>query len=146
IGRDDVIALDGRLKDLKYAGGWERLESLAAASAVEADATASRDSRTARASAAFRAAATAASELRALRGGESASDQLWSLLAFIAAHERVSTDDMPGFDAHLRARAAVLSVLASLGDAHREHDDRPVPLAELLATVRRWIESQTFSS
>jgi hypothetical protein len=57
----------------------------------------------------------------------------------------VPDQDVPGRDEHLRARSAVLGVLESLRDAHRAHDDRPVPLADLLATVRRWIGSQTFS-
>jgi len=141
--REDVTALDGRLKDLKYAGGWERLKSLAAAS--PSDGRGDRDTRTARAAAALRAAANAASELRALRAGESASVQLSSLLRFVAAHERVPEHGMPGRDGHLRARAAVLGVLESLRDAHLAHDDRAVQIGELLATVRRWIESQTFS-
>jgi len=147
IGRDDVAAVDARLKDLKYAGGWERLDSLAAAAstAAETDIGARRDSKAARAGGTLRAAAAAGMELRALREGDSASSQLSSLVAFMAAHECLPGQDLPGRDAHLRARSAVLGVLESLRDAHRAHDDRPVPIADLLATVRRWIGSQTFS-
>ncbi len=145
IGREDIAAVDERLKELKYSGGWERLESLAGATPDSAGVVADRTSKTARVSAALRAVAAAAAELHGLRAGNSASDQLASLLNFIAIHERVAAADAPGHDAHLRARAAVLGVLESLRDAHRAHDDSPVPLGELLATVRRWIEGQTFS-
>ena len=141
IGREDVTAVDGRLKELKYAGGWDRLESLAGTAEEDAD----RDSKASRAAAALRASAAAAIELRALRAGDSASTQVSSLIGFIAAHEQVPAEDTPGHDAYCRARGAVLGALQSLRDAHRAHDDSPVPLGELLATVRRWIESQTFS-
>ena len=144
IVREDIAAIDDCLKDLKYAGGWERLESLAGATSDSA-AAAGLTPKAARASAALRGVAAAAADLRGLRAGDSASDQLSSLLTFIASHERVPAADAPGHDAHLRARAAVLGVLESLRDAHRAHDDSPVPLGELLATVRRWIEGQTFS-
>ena len=145
IGREDIAAVDERLKELKYSGGWERVESLAGATSDSADVVAGRTSKAARASAALRAVAAGAAELHGLRAGNCASDQLSSLLNFIVIHERAAAADAPGHDAHLRARAAVLGVLESLRDAHRAHDDSPVPLGELLATVRRWIEGQTFS-
>src|SRR6185436_18483884 len=119
IGREDIAAVDARLKELKYSGGWERLESLAGATPDSADVVAGRTSKTTRVSAALRAVAAAAAELHGLRAGNSASDQLASLLNFIAIHERVAAADAPGHDAHLRARAAVLGVLESLRDAHR---------------------------
>ena len=84
-------------------------------------------------------------QLRSLREGDAASIQLSSLLAFIAAHERLPDRMCRGVTRIFVHAAAVLGVLESLRDAHRAHDDRPVPLADLLATVRRWIESQTFS-
>jgi len=145
IEREDVAAVDGRLKDLKYDGGWERLESLAASASATDDQDAGRDSKAARAAVALRAAAAAASELRALRAGGSASTQLSSLIEFVTVHELAPAEGMPGVDAHRRARAAVLGALQSLRDAHRAYDDTPVPQGELLAMVRRWIESQTFS-
>jgi RecB family exonuclease len=67
------------------------------------------------------------------------------LLAFITRHEKIPVDDAPEYEAHLRARAAVLSALALLRDAYRRHDDRPLPVPELVATIRRWLEGQTFS-
>lgn len=145
IEREDVAAIDDRLKELKYDGGWERLESLAAAGSATGEEYAGRDSKAARAAVALRAVAAAASELRALHAGGSASTQLSSLIEFVTAHEVAPADGMPGHDAHRRARVAVLGALESLREAHRAHDDMPVPLGELLAMVRRWIESQTFS-
>lgn len=145
IEREDVAAVDARLKELKYDGGWDRLASLAAGGSAPVEADAGSDSKAARAARALRASAAAASELRSFRDGDSASKQLSSLVEFVAAHERMPAEGMPGHDAHRRARAAVLGALESLRDAHRAHDDTPVPLGDMLATVRRWIESQTFS-
>jgi RecB family exonuclease len=147
IDREEVAAADGRLRDVKYVGGWERLASLALESPGAAPANASRPrlSRTARASNALRAAAEAARELRPMFDPASASAQVSALLAFIAAHERLPTPDQAWYGPHLRARAAVLAALESLREAHQLHDDAPLPLAELLNTVRRWIEAQTFS-
>ena len=63
------------------------------------------------------------------------------VLAFIGAHERLALVD----DRHLRARAAILSALEMLRDAHAAFDDGPLSSAELANGVRRWIEGQTFS-
>jgi len=143
----DVAALDERLKDLKYSGGWDRLEALAADTPIgDVPVAKRRPSKSAGFAAALRAAADVAIELRGLREGESVSLQLSSLLAFIAAHERIPDSGTPGRDGHLRARAAVLGILASLRDAHRVHDGTPLEVAELVTTIRRWIEGQTFSS
>ena len=46
----------------------------------------------------------------------------------------------PGTGRIFARAAAVLAALESLRDAHQRHDDAPLPLAELLNTVRRWIE------
>ena len=148
VEREDVAAADVRLREVKYVGGWDRLASLATDSAelVPADAGRRRQGlRSTRASAALRAASMAAAELQPMIEAGSASSQVAALLAFVAAHERLpdSRDEWHG--RHFRARSAVLAALESLRDAHRAHDDAPVPLAELSNTVRRWIEGQTFS-
>jgi CRISPR/Cas system-associated exonuclease Cas4 (RecB family) len=135
VGRSDVAAADGLLRDVKYVGGWERLSSLAAET----------DRARGRASTALRAAAAAGAELRAMIDAPSASQQVSALLAFVAAHERRPRPADEWYPRHLRARAAVLAALESLRDAHRLHDDEPVAIAELSGTVRRWIEGQTFS-
>ena len=147
IDREDVAAADARLREVKYVGGWERLASLALESpeAALADASRRRTTRTARASNALRGAAQAAAELRPMLDSGSASGQVSTLLSFIATHECLPTPDQPWYGPHLRARAAVLAALDSLREAHRRYDDAPIPLPELLSTVRRWIEAQTFS-
>ena len=143
---NDVAALDERLKDSKYSGGWDRLEALAADAPTESGSGAKRrPSKSGDFVAALRAAADVAIELRGLREAESVSLQLSSLTAFIAAHERIPDPGTPGRDGHLRARSTVLGILASLHDAHRVHDAAPLQVAELVTTIRRWIEGQTFS-
>jgi RecB family exonuclease len=148
VEREDVAAADARLREVKYMGGWDRLASLATDSAKLASADAGgrrRGSRLTRASAALAAASAAAVELQPMIDASSASIQVAALLAFIAAHERLPDPRDEWCGRHLRARAAVLAALQSLREAHQAHDDAPVPLAELLNTVRRWIEGQTFS-
>ncbi len=127
--RPDVAAADATLRALKYVGGWDRLASIAAERNVPA----------------LSAAAAAATELREATGAPSASAQVMSLIAFVSTHERLPGEQDPWRARHLRARAAVLAALESLRDAFQGHDDRPVPLADLTNTVRRWIEAQTFS-
>jgi RecB family exonuclease/inactivated superfamily I helicase len=141
IDRHDVAAADRKLRDIKYVGGWDRLASLA--TAPEPDAP--QRTRPGREMSALRAAAAAGAELRPMIDAPLASEQVSALLNFIAAHERLPQPGAPWHAGHLRARAAVRSALELLRDAHRLHDDAPVPLPELANTVRRWIEGQTFS-
>jgi hypothetical protein len=140
VGRPHLAAADRLLRDVKYLGGWERLSSLAAEIDIDGQNEARRT-----ASLALRAAAAAGAGLRALIDAPTASEQVSALLAFVAAHERQPQSTDEWYERHLRARAAILSALESLRDAHRLHDDEPVPIAELSGTVRRWIEGQTFS-
>ena len=123
----DVAAADRRLREEKYAGGWERLSSLAG----ELPAIA--------------AANDAALALQPLLNGGTASEQIATLIAFIRTHEHLPHAGDPGHERHLRARAAILSALADLRAAHAAHDDEALALPDLVAAVRRWIEGQTFS-
>lgn len=123
----DIAEADGLLQGLKYHGGFERLSALAPESA------------------ALRAADRAAVGLRPVLVAPRASAQLAALLEFIRSHERLPASGDPWAERHLRARAAVLDALAAMGDAHARHHDEPLGIAELSATVRRWIEGQTFS-
>jgi hypothetical protein len=43
------------------------------------------------------------------------------------------------------ARVAIVNALEGLAVAHERHDDTPMDMEELAGTVRRWIESRTFS-
>lgn len=142
----EIAAADTLLRDVKYVGGWDRLRSLAAE--AEQSSTASRGGRSSlwtRAAPALAAAASAAAELRDLVDAPLASAQIAALQAFITAHERLPSATDEWFGRHLRARAAILAALESLIEAYRLHDDQQLPLAELAGTLRRWIESQTFS-
>jgi len=90
-------------------------------------------------------AARTIDELAPLAQIAPASAQLDRLAAFLQAHERMPGPADPWFDRHHRARAAILGALVELAAAHRLHDDPPVGIAELAATVRRWIEAETFA-
>jgi hypothetical protein len=133
---EEVAALDSMLRELKYLGGWERLERLANRPSSDPKA---------RGGDALKAAAAAAEFLRPLREAASASAQIEALLTFIRAHERVPEGDALWVSRHLRARAAVLDALESLARAHAAHDDAAIAVDRLASAVRRWIEGQTFS-
>ena len=147
IDAEDTAALDRRLRELKYVGGWDRLASLANDPTALAlpGAGRRRGATSAHPSSALRAAAAAAAELRALLDGATASAQVSALLKFIAAHERLPDRRAEWYGRHLRARGAILSALELLREAHQLHDDAPVPLPDMVNTLRRWIEGQTFS-
>jgi RecB family exonuclease len=132
-----VAALDARLREQKYLGGWARLEALGAERPDNPEA-------------ALRAAVSAAKALRPVRDAATASAQIQGLLEFIEAHERVvvrltpdATDE--SLARHRRARAAIVEALQSLARAHATYDDAPLSPERLAGAVRRWIEGQTFS-
>ena len=145
IVRADVSALDRVLLEAKFLGGWQALASLATA-LPERTAGASRTAAQWRLAA---RALTAALELAPLfermRNGASASEQITALLEFAAGFEAQAPDGFDRAERHRRARAAIIGALVALRDAHARYDDRPVPVPDLWATVRRWIEGQTFS-
>ena len=129
LSRQDISALDISFREVKYLGGWGRLTSLAESSGLPA----------------LRAAAAAADELSAVSEGPTATRQLDTLRSFITRHERLPSVSDQWYARHLRARAAVMAGLDALRDAHGRHDDEMVPVAELAAAIRRWIEGQTFA-
>ena len=149
--RARVSALDTRLRELKYLGGWDRLNALAEHATFASSAPtarkddADRRGRRAGAGEALQAAVAAAEALRPLREAAAASSQLRALLEFVLAHERLPIDDSVSTARHLRARAAVIGALEALADAHARHDDAPLPVDRLAGAVRRWIDGQTFS-
>ena len=127
----DVPALDAWLCEVKYSGGWDRLEGL---SDIPPAAQAGID-----------AAREAAAALRPMLSASTASEQIAVLREFLKRFEEIpgGTDDW--IPRHLRARAAILVALDSLRDAHARHDDEPLDVTELSGSIRRWIEAQTFS-
>ena len=126
----DVAALDRRLREIKFSGGWERLASV---------------SLTGRAAEALTVARSVAAELAAIQTAESAAAQLETLLKFLDKFDAASDPAAPYGDRHLRARCAVMATIESLRDAYARHDAGALTLDELTASLRRWIDSQTFT-
>jgi RecB family exonuclease len=132
----DVYQLDRYLVDRKFLGGVERLASLGACDP---------GSRHAPAAALAAAAARVVEELAAAATAMTAAAQIEGIVAFITNHERPVAGDEPWLPRHRRARAAVLSALDMLREAHAAQDPAPLSIAQLSGAVRRWIEGQTFS-
>jgi len=131
--RPQVAALDRALLDARYIGGLAALRSLV-------------ETRVGRkAGNALHVAIAVATELDSVQQPIPASQQLDRILAFLRGHEAPPPVDEPVRARHLRARAAVLGTLTALRDAHVRHDDPAVPFVEVAATVRRWLEAQTFA-
>ena len=145
VTRLQTAALDRVLRDAKYLGGWDRLRQLA--STVDArTAVATREGhRWRQAAPAVAAAVAIAGELDAIGTASSASAQLEVLSTFVARHERPPRAEDVAYERHLRARGAILGALGALADAHRRHDDRAFAPGDLIATLRRWMEDQTFA-
>jgi RecB family exonuclease len=132
VGRLDVAAVNHAYSEAGYFGGFDHLQKFAT-------------SATGRGGRAAQAAAAAAEELRPLATAQEPSVQLGSLLAFLAAHDRTPPASDPLRERHLRARRAIVSAIQQLRRAHERLDDSPLPLAEIAAMIRRWIEGQTFA-
>ena len=143
VDHSGVAALDAWLREIKYLGGWDRLEALAAEPAHAEPRRANRLQQ--KALGTLHAAAAAARDLRFAIERPSASAQFRQLVGFVNRHERLPQSDDPALGGHMRARGAILGALAALADAHAAHDDEPLLVTELANTVRRWIERQTFS-
>ena len=70
--------------------------------------------------------------------------RLASLVAFLHAHEAPPPSDPDPRARHLRARAAILAAIQAFGRAADKHA-LTLETDELAATIRRWIEEQTFT-
>ena len=127
----EIPALDAWLREIKYAGGWDRLSELSGApSAAQRGLEAARD---------------AAAALGPILTAAAASQQIRLLRAFITRFEVVPSGADEWISRHLRARSAILAALDGLGDAHARHDDERLDVTELSGSVRRWIDAQTFA-
>ncbi len=147
-GDSSIDAMDELLRDVKFSGGFDRLASIASESSDEHGTTRQRKRRSAlwkRAAPALASAHGVATALAPLREEAAASVQLAALLAFLHAHESLPEPAAAWTSRHMRARAAVLSAIAALRDAHARHDDQPLTIAELAGSLRRWIDAQTFA-
>jgi len=129
----DVDAFERRLVESRYLGDPQALVSLAARWNGSG-------------AAAARAAVTLTTALEPFDVVARVSAHASRVLDFLRAHERIAFTDDGLRSRHLRARGAVLAALEELRQAARAFDDPPVRFGEVAATVRRWIESQTFSS
>jgi RecB family exonuclease len=142
----DVAALEVGLAAFDFGGDADRLESLAAAwlgGAVSPP----RDPRWDR-EGASRAARAAAEVVRALEGviqQGPASRALAALLTFLNRFTRPVAPADPLAERELRARRTVVALLDGLAEAFRRHHDPLWTAEELAATVRRWIEGETFT-
>ena len=144
VGRPEIEALDASLRDAKYLGGWDRLRQLASDPAART-ASRVRGGRHSSPAPAMAAALTVAADLEPIAAAATASDQIGRLLSFVARHERTPREGEPGHEARLRARAAILGALTALRDAHARFDERPLAVEDLVGSMRRWIEAQTFA-
>lgn len=129
-----VSLLDRKLSEARYLAEPARLARLAQEWSKPKD--------LARAA---RAAAAVVDHLSALMADGRPSEQVDSVLRFLAAHERQPRAAHPVRERHLRVRSAVLGALARLREAHARFDDAPRPFAETVALIHRWIEQQTFA-
>lgn len=94
---------------------------------------------------AARAAADAYRELEPFRTATTASAQVGAIAAFLRAHERTPELDASWRERHLRARAAVLTVLDELQTAFERHDNEPRDPDGLTGSIHHAIEAQTFT-
>jgi hypothetical protein len=143
VDRAGIAALDAWFREIKYLGGWDRLEALAAEPL--GGESHRREKLQLRARPALESAAAGARALRAVIEAPTASAQFRQFVSFVNTHERLPPREDPAFADHMRARAAILGGISALADAHAVHDDGPLLVTELANTVRRWIERQTFS-
>ncbi len=138
-----IAALDRWLSERRYLGEAAELSRLA--EELASDPGDSRMRHRAAAAVAARAAAGAADRLAGLASPARPSEHLDVVLSFMRSHERVDGFDDALLERHRRARGAILGALEGLKHACLTHDDTPAAFSAIAATVRRWIEGQTFS-
>ena len=127
----DLAPLDRALSDAGYLGDIDTLDRVEARSAAVS-----------RAAAVLKAAAL---ELLPLRDPAPLGSHLDVLLAFLSNHDNVPGPDDPLRERQLRARGAVIGTLRVLRDAYTRFDSTAVEFETVAASVRRWIDGQTFA-
>jgi RecB family exonuclease len=150
IDRWSISALDRALSQARYLGEVGHLSQLAVRWQAGGEHR--------HAWPALGAAVSAAEELLPLREAAPASTQIQRLLSFLESHG--AEQALPISDAGVcapwptgtaggarqrRARTAIIDTLKALASASRAHDDAPLDIDGLRATVRRWIEEHTFA-
>ena len=144
LAADAVEALDRALHEVRYAGGRAALDRLAAAWAGADEGTGAGHGE-GRAAAAARVAARLAAELRLLEQPAPPAAQLEVVASFLQRHRSGGAAPAAARERESRARAAIGDGLAALARAYRAIDDTPAAFPELMQSVRRWIETQTFT-
>jgi RecB family exonuclease len=139
----DIAWMDRALADARYLGGLDRLRALADRWIDEAARTGATEESRGRARAA-RALVAAAEGLERLCGDSAApSTQLGTLATFLDRWERPSS--AADTVRHRRARAAVRTSIATLRQAFARFHDEPASFEDIVATLHRAIEAQTFA-
>jgi RecB family exonuclease len=121
----DISALDQALSSAGYLGDVEALERIDMPAAA--------------------ALARVGGELLPLRELLPLARHLEVLTTFLSVHDQPLRPDDPLRERQLRARAAVLATLNGLREAYARFDATPMDFDAVAATVRRWIEGQTFA-
>jgi RecB family exonuclease len=151
---EQIAAVDRLLAEHAYLGGRDSLHRLANALSGPASSSSSAthpfvpesDSDTPRRpQPALRALLAIADALDPLRTPAPAAEHLDRLLTFLERHSAMVADAGPWESRARRARAAIHGVLAVLRDEYRRFDAMPVDFEQVMAQVRRWIESHTFA-
>ena len=142
VALDDAAALEAVLAERRATGGAATFPDEVAALA-RTGRGAHIDVAGARRAAA--AATRVAAALEPYRTASSGSAQVDAIAAFLRRHERAVSPEDGWAERHLRARAAVFSILDGLIEAFRRHDNRPRPHEELSALLHHAIEAHTFA-
>ena len=138
-----VEGLDRTMREVGFSGGRRMLDRLAASLGESDQTDQSTDARVTLAGVA-RLAARLSDELSALDSEAPPSRLLETLAAFLRRHTSERPPPEPICEREHRARTAVWAAVEELAGAHQELDDTEVSFAEVVAMLRRWIESQTF--
>jgi RecB family exonuclease len=123
----DIAVLDRVLSEAGYLGDVVALEAVSGTSRGGA------------------AAVLVARELVPLRDRRTVAEHIDIVLEFLARHDAVPGAEDPLRARQLRARAAIHGALHGIRSAHRDCDASAEEFDTVAATVRRWIESQTFA-
>jgi len=142
IGLPEIAALDVALGAAGYLGELQMLEQTVASWGDRASASGTSLAAGVRAG---ETALAAARELLPLRSPAPVADHLDVLLRFLTLHDAPPASDDPLRQRLLRARSAILGALIALRAAHASFDPAPGSFDDVAATIRRWIEGQTFS-
>ena len=142
IGQADVTEFEQQVLALRVPGEPASYAMIAASPAPNDKRQAKRH---ARASRVARIASSAWASLAALADPSAPiGARMQSLAGFLEKHEAPPPSDEGTRERHLRARAAVLSAIRAIGHAADKHG-LTLSTDELTATIRRWIEEQTFA-